>query len=306
MHFTPIDFQFSHEVQEAIQNGSPVVALESTIISHGMPFPDNLQVAREVEEMVRTNGAVPATIAIMNGHVHVGLESHELENFAQMSLVVKCSRRDLPMVLANRLNGATTVASTMFFAHQAGIRFFATGGIGGVHRGAEYNFDISADLHEFTLSNVAVFSAGAKAILDLPKTLEYLETFGVPVIGFQTHEFPAFYTRQSGLQIPWMAKDELELARVLQKGWHSGTMKGCLVANPIPENDALDATLIQGCIADAINLAAETQVSGKELTPFLLRELNKVTRGKSQVANRALVLNNAAVAARTAKRYADL
>lgn len=301
-----LTYRFSSEVQQALDNQRPIVALESTIISHGMPYPQNLEVAQEVEQTVRNNGAVPATIAIINGTVHIGLETSELVDFAQLSDVIKCSRRDLAFVMANKSNGATTVAATMIFAHQVGIRFFATGGIGGVHRGAENSWDISADLPEFNSSHVAVFSAGAKAILDLPKTLEVLETWGVPVIGYQTIEFPAFYTRTSGLPLHLSANDAQHLALILHQGWKENMLKGCLVANPIPEEYALDPVAIEAAIAQAIDKANSEGVSGKNLTPFLLKHLNAVTAGTSQKANRALVLNNAAVAAQTASAFQQL
>lgn len=296
---------FSAEVQKAIENGSPLVALESTIISHGMPFPQNLEVAREVEETIRANGAVPATIAIIKGAFHVGLDSAELENFAQLKNVMKCSRRDLPMVVSQKRDGATTVAATMIIAEMAGIRVFATGGIGGVHRNAEQTFDISADLIELSKTNVAVVSAGAKAILDLPKTLEYLETFGVPVIGFQTEDFPAFYSRKSGLKTTMSLQSPQEFAAFLHSKWSMNLNGGVLIANPIPEEFALSADEIEIAIATSILRAAEQKIGGKELTPFLLKELNAITDGKSQIANKALVLNNAIVAARIAVAMTD-
>ncbi len=296
---------FSAEVQQAITNGSPIVALESTIISHGMPFPENLEVAREVEETVRVNGAVPATIAIINGEFHVGLDSTALENFAQLKGVMKCSRRDLPMVVSQKLNGATTVAATMIIAEMAGIRVFATGGIGGVHRNAEQTFDVSADLIELSKTSVAVVSAGAKAILDLPKTLEYLETFGVPVIGFQTDEFPAFYSRKSGLKTTMSLQTPEEIASFLHEKWSLNLNGGVLIANPIPEQFELNAEEIENAITSSILRAEEQKIGGKELTPFLLKELNLITEGRSQIANKALVLNNAAVASRIAVAMKD-
>jgi pseudouridylate synthase len=306
MHTTHSHLVYSAEVQQARLIGLPVVALESTIITHGMPFPQNLEVAMEVESTVRLNGAVPATIAILNGRVHIGLDATEMETLAQSKDAIKCSRRDLPFVIAKGLNGATTVASTMLFAHQAGIRFFATGGIGGVHRQAEMTWDVSADLFEFTHSHVAVFSAGAKAILDLPKTLEYLETLGVPVFGFQTAEFPAFYARQSGLPLNMAVEHEQELATILKTGWSSETLKGALVANPIPSEFALDGAWMEQQINVAIAKANEEKISGKALTPYLLKSLHQLTEGKSQAANRALVLHNAAVAAKVAAVYSNL
>ncbi|MFN0032515.1 MAG: pseudouridine-5'-phosphate glycosidase [Flavobacteriales bacterium] len=290
---------FSEEVRIALDKSKPIVALESTIISHGMPYPQNLEVAREVEETVRVHGATPATIAIINGQFHVGLSADELELFAQAKDVMKCSRRDLPFVASRRMNGATTVAATMIIAEMAGIKIFATGGIGGVHRDAENNFDISADLIEFSQTQVAVVSAGAKAILDLPKTLEYLETFGVPVIGYQTDFFPAFYTRSSELKLTMRMDSAVEMASFIQANNQLGH-KGILIANPIPEEFELNRNEIEKAIQEALNEAKKNGIIGKELTPFLLKKLNDVTKGESQRANKALVLNNASVAAEIA------
>jgi pseudouridine-5'-phosphate glycosidase len=295
-----LELILSDDVRTALVLGQPVVALESTIISHGMPFPGNLEVAQEVEHTVREHGAVPATIAILNGQIHVGLTASELELFAQAEGVMKCSRRDLPYAMALNLNGATTVAATMIIAHLAGIRIFATGGIGGVHRGAETTFDISADLTEFAKTPVAVVSAGAKAILDLPKTLEYLETQGVAVIGYQTKEMPAFYSRTSGLALPLAMETPEEIAAYLNAQKMLGLTHGTVVANPIPEDYEIPAGEIEQAIMQAIAEATQQHISGKELTPFLLKRLNFITAGRSQTANRALVLNNAALAARIA------
>lgn len=301
-----IELHFSPEVKTALAEGKAVVALESTIISHGMPFPQNLEVAQEVEATVRANGATPATIAIVGGKVHVGLSAEELEKFAQLTDVMKCSRRDIAFATANKLNGATTVAATMIVAAQAGIAIFATGGIGGVHRKAETTFDISADLREFATTPVTVISAGAKAILDLPKTLEYLETMGVPVVGYNTDNFPAFYYRNSGMKVPLRLNSDEAFAHFLfeRKKW--GMLEGVLVANPIPEHYELDKDSIEMAIGKALHEADKEHVAGKELTPFLLKTLNQITLGNSQVANKALVLNNAAVGARIAVAYANL
>ena len=277
-----------------------MVALESTIISHGMPYPGNLEVAHEVEHTVREHGAVPATIAILNGQIHVGLTASELELFAQAEGVMKCSRRDLPYAMALKLNGATTVAATMIIAHLAGIRIFATGGIGGVHRGAETTFDISADLTEFAKTPVAVVSAGAKAILDIPKTLEYLETQGVAVIGFGTEEMPSFYSRSSGQKLSLWADTPETIAAYLNAQRALGLTNGTVIANPIPEEHEIPAKEIEGFIIQAVAEADKQNIRGKELTPFLLKRLNIITEGRSQQANRALVLNNAALAARIA------
>jgi pseudouridylate synthase len=294
------ELSFSDEVRTALVLNQPVVALESTIISHGMPFPGNLEVAHEVEQVVRDHGAIPATIAILGGRVHVGLTAEELEQFAQRPDVMKCSRRDLPFVVANGGYGATTVAATMIIAHLAGIRVFATGGIGGVHRGAENTFDISADLTEFARTPVAVVSAGAKAILDIPKTLEYLETQGVAVIGFCTEEMPAFYSRSSGQKLSLWADTPETIAAYLNAQRALGLTNGTVIANPIPEEHEIPAKEIEGFIIQAVTQADKQNIHGKELTPFLLKRLNIITEGRSQQANRALVLNNAALAARIA------
>ncbi len=291
--------QFSAEVKNAMQNNLPVVALESTIISHGMPYPHNLEVATAVENTVRQNGAVPATIAILNGQFHVGLSEAELDFFAQAKDVMKCSRRDLPYVVAQKINGATTVAATMIIAEMAGIPLFATGGIGGVHRMAQNTFDISADLIEFSQTRVAVVSAGAKAILDLPKTMEYLETFGVPVIGYGTDFFPAFYSTGSNIKVPMRLDQPAELAQFIHANQQLN-QKGILIANPIPQEFAIDNSEIEHHIEQALQEANKHGVTGKEITPFLLKKLNELTAGKSQIANKALVLNNAELAAKIA------
>jgi len=291
---------FSSEVKKALSENAPIVALESTIISHGMPYPQNLEVAMEVESTVRNNGATPATIAILDGRLHVGLSAEELESFAQKKDVMKCSRRDLPFVVSKKIHGATTVAATMIIAEMAGIKIFVTGGIGGVHRNAENTWDVSADLIELSQTNVAVVSAGAKAILDLPKTLEYLETFGVPVIGFNTEEFPAFYTRSSGLKLSLQLNSAKEMASFLQAKWNMNLKGGAIIANPIPKEFELNQNEIEEAIQRAVSEANSKGISGKEITPFLLKRLNEVTKGESQKANKALVLNNAKVAAEIA------
>lgn len=294
------EFVLSEEVHAALNEHSPVVALESTIISHGMPFPDNLAVAMEVEAEVRRHGAVPATIAILNGKICIGLERHALEQFAQASDVMKCSRRDLPFVVSQCKNGATTVAATMIVASMAGIDVFATGGIGGVHRGAENTWDVSADLPEFAQTAVAVVSAGAKAILDLPKTLEYLETAGVPVIGYQTDQFPAFYSRTSGLQLSKVLNTTYEIAAFFHEKKRLDLSGGVLIANPIPHQFEIPQAIIEPAIEAALKQAKEKGILGKDVTPFLLRQLNEITQGKSQLANKQLILNNAAVGAQLA------
>lgn len=294
------EFSISEEVHAALNEHRPVVALESTIISHGMPYPDNLAVAHEVEDVVRSNGAVPATIAILSGKVCIGLESSALERFAQSTDVMKCSRRDLPFAISQGLNGATTVAATMILAEMAGIEIFATGGIGGVHRGAESSWDVSADLTEFAQTNVAVVSAGAKAILDLPKTLEYLETAGVPVIGYQTAEFPAFYSRTSGIQLTLTLNTTSDIAAFIHEKRRMNLVGGTVIANPIPVEFEITREKIEPAIEQAIAEAIRAGVGGKELTPFLLKQMNQITAGQSQTANKQLVLNNARVAAQIA------
>ncbi|NNG67868.1 pseudouridine-5'-phosphate glycosidase [Caldanaerobacter subterraneus] len=292
--------EFSREVKEALDSKKPVVALESTIISHGMPYPENVETAKAVEEIVRKNGAVPATIAIIDGRIKIGLTEKELEFMGTSKEILKASRRDLPVVLAKGLNAATTVSATMICASLASIKVFVTGGIGGVHRGAEETFDISADLQELAKTDVAVVCAGAKAILDLPRTLEYLETFGVPVIGFKTEEFPAFYTRESGLKVDYMVEDEVEAARVVKTKWDLGLKGGVLIANPIPEEYALDRIYIEKAIEEAIFEADKRGIRGKALTPFLLEKIKDLTEGKSLKANIELVKNNARVGAKIA------
>lgn len=291
----------SPEVQSALDEGKPIVALESTIISHGMPYPKNFETAQLVEARVRQEGAVPATIAILHGRLKAGLSPHEIEWLAKEGTrVTKASRRDIPYLVANGLSGATTVASTMIIAHLAGIRIFATGGIGGVHRQAQHTMDISADLQELANTSVAVVCAGAKSILDLGLTLEYLETFGVPVIGYQTSEFPAFYTRKSGLNVDYRVDTPEEMAKLLQVKWELGLQGGVLIANPIPESEQLDPDLTEKAIRDALQEADQLGIKGKAITPFLLAKIEQLTGGASLASNIELVLNNAALAAKIA------
>ncbi len=301
------DLDLSPEIAAALEAQQPVVALESTIIAHGMPYPDNLAVAREIEAIIRGRGALPATVAVLGGRLKVGLSAPELEHLARSPGIAKASVRDLPVLLARgRLggaDGATTVASTMRIAALAGIRVFATGGIGGVHRGAELSGDVSADLTELAQTPVAVVSAGAKAILDLPRTLEMLETLSVPVIGFGTDEFPAFYSRSSGLKLAARADTPDDLARILAARWRLPRSGGVLVANPIPVADEIPAAAIEGRIRDAMSQAERAGVSGKEVTPFLLARIRDLTDGESQRANVALVLNNARIAAEIAAAF---
>ncbi|WMT88484.1 pseudouridine-5'-phosphate glycosidase [Pelagibacterium sp. 26DY04] len=291
----------SPEVRYALADRQPVVALESTIITHGMPYPQNLETALAVEQVVRDNGALPATIAVMGGKCHVGVAGETLEELAQTGLkAAKASRRDLAAILVRGLTAGTTVATTMQIAHMAGIKVFATGGIGGVHRGAETTFDISADLTELAQTPVAVVCAGAKSILDIPKTLEVLESNGVPVIGYGTDAFPAFFARESGHGVDYRLDTPEEVAALIATQAQLGMNGGVLVANPIPEADALDADEINTRIAAAIADADAQGVTRKDLTPYLLNRIFELTDGKSLVANIALVKNNAAVAAKIA------
>jgi len=294
----------SEEVGDALRVNMPVVALESTIITHGMPWPQNLETALEVEAVVREEGAVPATIAIIGGRLKVGLSQDELKQLADGSLhPVKASRRDIPMLVAQHGNGATTVAGTMLVAERAGVRIFATGGIGGVHRGADKTWDVSADLEELAHSSVAVVCAGAKAILDLPKTMEYLETKGVPLIGFGTSELPAFYTRQSGINLSQHADTPEEIAQILHAKWTLGLSGGVVIANPIPAQYAMDKSVIDAAIEKAVEESEITGLKGAELTPYLLARVAEITGGDSLEANIALVKNNAHLAAMIAKEY---
>lgn len=292
----------SPEVREALENNRPVVALESTIISHGMPYPKNVQTAVAVENTIRENGAVPATIAIIKGRLKVGLTPDELEYFGKKGMAItKTSRRDIPVIVSKGEDGATTVAATMMIAAMAGIQVFATGGIGGVHRGAETTMDISADLDEFTKTPVLVVCAGAKAILDLNLTMEYLETKGIPVFCYQTDELPAFYTRKSGIKAPFRADSPEELAGIWNTKKELGIQGGFIVANPIPEEFSMDPGRINAAIDEAISEMNKLGIRGKETTPYLLDKVQKLTGGDSLESNIRLVLNNAALAARIAR-----
>lgn len=292
--------EYSQEVLEAKRNNVPVVALESTIISHGMPYPQNVQTAKEVEDIIRKNGAVPATIAILDGKIKIGLSDEELEMLATRKDIEKASRRDLPYLVATKKNGATTVAATMICAELAGIEVFVTGGIGGVHREAEVTMDVSADLQELAQTNVAVVCAGAKSILDIGLTLEYLETHGVPVVGFGTDVLPAFYTRTSPFQVNVQVEDEKEAASMIRTKWELGLNGGVVIANPIPETDALEEEFINGVIETALTEAKEKEIAGKNVTPFLLAKVKELTEGRSLEANIALVKNNADVGSKIA------
>ena len=296
----------SQEVKEALENGKPVVALESTIISHGMPYPKNVETALRVEEIIRENGAVPATIGIIGGVLKAGLTKEEIDYMGKAPDVAKVSRRDIPYIVSMKKDGATTVASTMIIADMAGIKIFATGGIGGVHRGAETTMDISADLEELAATDVAVVCAGAKSILDIGLTLEYLETKGVPVFGYGTKELPAFYTRKSGFPVDYRIDTPEEMAAVLKTKWSLGLHGGALIANPIPENYSMDEAFITKVIEDSVVEANEKGIKGKETTPFLLAKIKEITGGDSLESNIQLVYNNAEVAAKVAVAFAKL
>lgn len=292
------------EVQQALAAGKPVVALESTIISHGMPWPKNVETALAVEEVVRANGAVPATIAVFNGKCHVGLSQEELEYFGQAKDVWKVSIRDMPFVISKKLYGATTVAATMRIADMADIKIFVTGGIGGVHRGAATSMDISADLTEMAATSVAVVSAGVKSILDIGLTLEYLETLGIPVVTAGQDAFPSFYSRTSGFQSPLRLDTPEEMARLLHTKWQLGINGSVLIANPVPAGEEIGAAEMEVHIQQALDAAREKKISGKEVTPFLLQYIASHTRGESLEANIALIKHNAKLGAAIAVQYA--
>ncbi|GAK57394.1 pseudouridine-5'-phosphate glycosidase [Candidatus Vecturithrix granuli] len=301
MNSMNVYIQCSDTVKQAIEAKLPLVALESTIISHGMPYPENIETAQAVEELIMQEGAIPATIAIIAGKITVGLTTEQMEFLAIEKNIVKASRRDLPVILTKKLHASTTVAATMICARLAGIEVFVTGGIGGVHRGAEHSFDISADLQELATTNVAVVSAGAKAILDLPLTMEYLETQGVPVLGYQTDEFPAFYTRTSGIPVNYRVDTPAEIARILCAKWDLGLDGGVIIGNPIPEEYSMDPVTMNTAIEIALKQADECGVKGKEVTPFLLDKIKELTSGESLAANIALIKNNALLGARIAR-----
>lgn len=295
------------DVEKAIYSGQPVVALESTIISHGMPYPQNFEMALAVENKVREFGAVPATVAIVNGRLRAGLQQHEIESFAKKGTqITKVSRRDIPIVLAQKQDGATTVASTMIIAELAGISIFATGGIGGVHRDAENTMDISADLEELAKTNVAVVCSGVKSILDIGLTLEYLETKGVPVLGYQTSELPAFYTRESGFKVDVNVGSPQEVAAILLEKWKIDLKGGAVIANPVPQPYSLEFKEMERVIKEALMEMKHKGIKGKDSTPFLLGKVRELTAGKSLETNIQLVLNNARVAAEIAVAYANL
>ena len=293
----------SEEIQDSIKEKGPVVALESTIISHGMPFPQNLETALEVESIIRKEDALPATIAVIEGRIKIGLSNLELEQFAQGTNIVKVSSRDLPLALSQKQDGGTTVAATMICSRMAGISVFVTGGIGGVHRGSEKTMDISGDLMELSRTNVAVVCAGIKSILDIPRTLEYLETQGVPVIGYRTDEFPAFYTTTSGYSVQSRINTAEEIARCMKVKWELGLDGGLVIANPVLPGDAMDEVVIEEAIAKSLKEASEKGIDGKSVTPFLLERISQLTDGESLKTNIALVCNNALLGARIASAY---
>jgi pseudouridine-5'-phosphate glycosidase len=291
------------EVEIAINEKLPIVALESSIISHGMPYPNNVETALMVEETVRVNNAIPATIAIIKGRLKVGLTKEEIELLATNDEVRKISRRDLAVAVSQKLSGSTTVASTMIIANLAKIAVFATGGIGGVHRDAEKTFDISADLEELSKTNVCVVCAGAKAILDIGLTLEYLETKGVPVIGYKTSELPAFYSSISGFNVDYRIETASDIAEILKTKWNLSIKGGVLVTNPIPKTFELESVMMNEAINEAIIEADKEKIAGKEITPYLLSKVNEITQGKSLNANIKLIQNNAALAAKISLHY---
>ena len=290
-------------VENALNSKQPIVALESTIISHGMPYPENIETALMVEDTVRANNAIPATIAIIKGRLKIGLTKKEIEFLATNDEVRKISRRDLAIAVSQKLSGSTTVASTMIIANLAKIAVFATGGIGGVHRGAEKTFDISADLEELSRTNVCVVCAGAKAILDIGLTLEYLETKGVPIIGYKTSELPAFYSSKSGFNVDYRVDSAFDIAEMLKTKWSLSIEGGVLVTNPIPKKFELEFIMMNEAIKEALIEADKEKITGKEITPYLLSKVNEITQGKSLNANIKLIQNNAALAAKIAIHY---
>lgn len=293
--------EYSDEVKKAMEEGKPIVALESTIISHGMPYPQNIETAKACEEIIRENGAVPATTAIIGGKIKIGLSDEELEFMATSKDIIKASRRDFAYIVSQGLNGATTVASTIIASRLAGIKIFVTGGLGGVHRHAEVTFDISRDLEELAANDIMIVCAGCKSILDIGLTLEYLETKGVPVFGYQTDYMPAFFTRKSEFKVDYNIKNPKEAAEAAKTQWELGLQGGILLTNPIPESDSMDEEKINTAIEKALVEAEEKGIHGKETTPFLLSKVLEVTEGKSLEANIALVKNNAKLGAEVAK-----
>lgn len=299
--------KYSKEVEDAIKNNLPIVALESTIISHGMPYPENLETAINCEKIIKENGCVPATIAIIEGKICIGLEKEELEYLAKaQTKVTKTSRRDIPVIISQKLSGATTVSATMYLASLAKIKLFATGGIGGVHKKAELTMDISADLEELANTDVCVVCAGPKAILDLAKTLEYLETKGVPVIGYQTNKLPAFYTKSSNYNVDYQMNSPEEIAKMIKVKWDLQLKGGILVTNPIPNVYSLDENIINDAIEKALIEAEKLNINGKNITPFLLDKIKTITNGESLKSNIQLVYNNCLLASLIAKAYYEI
>ena len=298
--------EYSEKVKQALKEQKPIVALESTIISHGMPYPENVEMAKKVEKIIEAEGVTPATIAIIDGVIKVGLSDDELTTLAKSKDVIKTSKRDLAYVVSQKRMGATTVSGTMLVAEMAGIKVFATGGIGGVHRGAELSMDISRDLEELSKSKVAVVCAGIKSILDLEKTLEYLETKGVEVLGYQTNKLPAFYTQNSPFNVYYNMQDASSIAALMDTKWRLGLEGGLVIANPIPSEASIDETLINNAITEALQEAVSQGAKGKESTPFLLAHVKEITEGKSLEANLALVYHNACVASLISKAYQKL
>lgn len=298
--------KISPKVTRALEEGKPVVALESTIISHGMPYPKNVQTALEVEQVIINQGVVPATIGIIDGVAIIGMDKDEIEQFGKKQGIKKVSRRDLPIVYTKKLYGATTVASTMILASQAGIEVFVTGGIGGVHRNAQQTFDISADLEELAKTNVTVVCAGCKSILDLPLTMEYLETKGVPVLGYQTNELPDFYTSKSGIKLEYSIQDPVDAANIIKAKRENNIQGGILITNPIPTQYEMDKEIINNAIEKALVSMEKEGIKGKDATPYLLKTIVEITNGDSLESNIKLILNNALVGALIAKEYAKI
>lgn len=302
-----MNLEFSKEVLKAKEENKPIIALESTIISHGMPYPENLQTALTCEKIIRENNCCPATIAIINGKIKIGLEESELIDFAKEGTkTIKVSKRDLPIIVAKKLNGATTVATTMYLASLANIKFFATGGIGGVHRGAEKSFDISADLEEFSKTSLVVVSAGVKSILDLPKTMEYLETKGVLVIGYNTSFLPEFYTNSTNIKLNYRLDNPIDIASTFKIKNELKINSAILVCNPIPKQYEMDYNIINAAINKALKELDENNIKGKEATPYLLAKIKEITNGESLKSNIELVYNNVLLACKIAKSYYSL
>ena len=301
-----LKIQLSSEVEAGKKLGQPIVALETTIVSHGMPYPDNLNTALEVENIIREEGAIPATIGVVGGKIKIGMSKQEIELFAKSSDVTKVSRRDIPIVMSNNANGATTVAGTILLAKLAGIDVMATGGIGGVHRDAENTFDISADLQELSKTDVTVVCAGPKSILDIGLTLEYLETMGVPIIGYNTNLLPTFYCHESKFEVDFNYTKPSEIAKVMLNQKHLSLKGGMLVCNPIPKEFSIDSTIIENSINSSMKIAKKNNVKGKDLTPFLLQNITSLTEGETLKSNIKLMFNNAKLAAKIAISFNEI